>query len=181
MSDFNVPSLNLSLMDGGLIVWDQSVVVNKPSLQYLRIKASDINIYKISLTPARLLSSCLGCSPSYLWIVGLISVCMYTKLPLWTLLLSYYILLKHIKHMCRYKLCAISMGLLYSITTVVLRGQTNCKLKTTTANRKKDNRIQMKHNRNRKKKRLEVEKNKISQNTTEVFLGRQQPDGTAVW
>lgn len=72
------------------------------------------------------------------------------------------------------------MGLLYSITTVVLRGQTNCKLKTTTANRKKYNRSEMKHNRNRKKKNMEVEKNKISQNTTEVFLGRQQPDGTAV-
>lgn len=34
MSDFNVPSLNVSLMDGGLIVVDQiSVVVNKPSLE----------------------------------------------------------------------------------------------------------------------------------------------------
>lgn len=35
MADFNVPSLNVSLMDGGLIVLDQiSVVVNKPSMEY---------------------------------------------------------------------------------------------------------------------------------------------------
>lgn len=62
MADFNVPSLNVSLMDGGLIVLDQiSVVVNKPSMEYLKKKASNINIYKMSLTPTRLLSSCLGC------------------------------------------------------------------------------------------------------------------------
>lgn len=39
MADFNVPSLNVSLMDGGLIVLDQiSVVVNKPSMEYKKKK-----------------------------------------------------------------------------------------------------------------------------------------------